>query len=95
MKRFLLQTKDSRTTDSRFASSLLPAPARRSRFYLRAERGYLAASHRIDGPPIKVIPTPEGATAFVDLITAVRRAQALHLLGWRELRVVEHSTPLM
>lgn len=95
MKRFSPLIKDSKTTDYNFVSSLPPATARRSRFYLRAEHGYLAASHRIDGPPINVIPTPEGATAFVDLITAVRRAQALHLLGWRELRVVEHSTSIV
>ena len=41
-----------------------------------------------------MIPTPDGATKFVDLITAVRRARALTELGWRNLRVVELRSPL-
>lgn len=86
-------TKTSSTETSPCATSPPPA-ARKSRFLLRAERGFLAASHTVEGPPIRVIPTLEGATTFVDLITAVRRAQALHLLGWNNLRVVEHRLPL-
>lgn len=71
-----------------------PPQGRKSRFLLRADRGFLAASHSLEGPPITVVPTPETATTFVDWITAVRRAQALQLLGWRNLRVVEHRLPL-
>lgn len=93
MKRSEQQTNALWKTASKFASFPLHRKPR-SRYLLRSEKGFLQASHSLDGPPIKVIPTPEGATTFVDFITAVRRAQALSLLGWRELRVVEHLTPL-
>lgn len=75
------------------ASHIATCPPRplvpRHRFFLRAERGFLAASHLIEGPPISIVPTPEGATAFVDFVAAARRARALAELGWRNLRVVE------
>lgn len=78
-----------------FLTATSPPPALpTSRFLLRADRGFLAASHSSDGPPIRVIPTSDGATKFVDLITAVRRARALTELGWRNLRVVELRSPL-
>jgi hypothetical protein len=72
-----------------------PRQHQRFRFLLRAETGFLSASHALEGPPIHVVPTPEAATTFVDFNTAVRRAQALAPLGWRELRVVEQSFPFI
>jgi len=88
-----LLTRTSSTTTSQ-CDFYQPVQRQTSRFLLRTERGFLSASHAADGPPILVVPSPERATAFVDLITAVRRAQALHLLGWRDLRVVEHAISL-
>lgn len=70
--------------------------ARTTRLYytIRAEHGYLAASHSCEGPPIVVLPTAEGATRFIDFITATRRAAALQQLGWRDLRVVAIEFPI-
>jgi len=61
---------------------------------LRTDNGFLSASHAIEGPPVTVVPTPENATRFVDLISAVRRAQAFTELGWRNLRIIELRMPL-
>lgn len=85
-------TNDCSITDWTFDSSP-PPPTLRSRYLLRAEKGYLCASHSIEGPPIVVSPTPANATRFVDFVTAVRRARALHELGWRHLRIVELRVP--
>lgn len=65
----------------------------KSRYLLRAENGFLSASHTIEGPPIVIVPTPENATRFVDLISAVRRARAFTELGWRNLRIIELRMP--
>ena len=65
-------------------------PGRTTRLYytIRAEGGFLAASHAVDGPPIVTCADPAQATRFVDITTAGRRAAALQQLGWRDLRVV-------
>lgn len=65
----------------------------KSRYLLRAENGFLSASHAIEGPPVVVVPTPENATRFIDLISAVRRARAFTELGWRNLRIIELCVP--
>jgi hypothetical protein len=52
----------------------------KSRYLLRAENGFLSASHTIEGPPIVIVPTPENATRFVDLISAVLGIELLHPL---------------
>ena len=57
-------------------------------YTIRAEGGFLAASHAVDGPPIVTCADPAQATRFVDITTAGRRAAALQQLGWRDLRVV-------
>ena len=62
---------------------------RRARFVLRSDGGFLAASHSPEGAPIRTVPDPRDAYGFVDYVSAVRRAQALTQLGWRNLRIVE------
>ena len=88
----VMPTNDCLTVDSKSAL-YLPAQTLRSRFLLRAEKGYLYASHKPEGPPIEVCANPEFATRFVDHTTAVRRAFALQQLGWRNLRIVELRLP--
>lgn len=61
----------------------------RTRFVLRADNGYLAATHTVEGPPIRAVADVSEAFGFVDFITAARRARALTELGWRNLRIVE------
>jgi hypothetical protein len=70
------------------AATTQPTPFTRLYYTIRAEGGFLAASHSADGPPITTTPTPENATRFVDILTAGRRAAALQQLGWRDLRVI-------
>lgn len=68
-------------------------PNARLYYTIRAENGFLAANHTGDGPPIRVIASPENATRFVDVTTAGRRAAALQQLGWRDLRIVAIQVP--
>lgn len=68
-------------------------PTTRLYYTIRAEGGFLAASHSADGPPITTLPTPENATRFVDITAASRRAAALQQLGWRDLRVIAVYLP--
>lgn len=56
---------------------------------LRSDGGFLAASHAVDGPPIRTVPDPRDAVGFVDYTTAIHRARALIELGWRNLRIIE------
>lgn len=60
---------------------------------LRSDGGFLAASHAIEGPPIRTVADPRDASGFVDYVSAVRRAQALYQLGWRNLRIIETFIP--
>lgn len=64
-----------------------PLTTKRLYYTIRAEGGFLAASHAIDGPPIVTCADPARATRFIDVNTAGRRAAALQLLGWRDLRI--------
>jgi len=64
-------------------------------YTIRAENGFLAANHANDGPPIRVIASPEHATRFVDITSAGRRAAALQQLGWRDLRIIAVYLPLI
>jgi hypothetical protein len=75
------------------AASTPPAPITRLRYTIRAEGGFLAASHSPDGPPIRTTASASEATHFIDPITAGRRAAALQQLGWRDLRVVAIDYP--
>lgn len=59
------------------------------RWVLRSDGGFLAASHAIDGPPIRLVPNPLDAAGFPDELTATRRKAALTELGWRNLHVTE------
>jgi hypothetical protein len=63
-------------------------PSTRLYYTIRAEGGFLAASHAADGPPITTTSNAENATRFVDITAASRRAAALQQLGWRNLRVI-------
>ena len=63
-------------------------PTTRLYYTIRAEGGFLTASHAADGPPIVTRPSPEDATRFVDITAASRRAAALQQLGWRDLRII-------
>lgn len=65
-----------------------PRTTTRLYYTIRAEGGFLAASHAVDGPPIVTCADPAQATRFVDITTAGRRAAALQQLGWRDLRIV-------
>ena len=58
-----------------------------------SDGGFLAASHSIEGPPIRTVADPRDAHGFFDYVSAVRRAQALYQLGWRNLRIVETFVP--
>ena len=69
--------------------SFPPEPLQRHRFILRADGGFLRASHELAGPPITTTHNAVEATRFVDCTTAARRGAALEQLGWRNLRVVE------
>lgn len=60
---------------------------KRTYYTIRAEGGFLAASHAVDGPPIVTCTAAQHATRFVDITTASRRAAALQQLGWRDLRI--------
>lgn len=64
-----------------------PRTTKRLCYTIRAEGGFLAASHAVDGPPIVTCADPAQATRFVDITTAGRRAAALQQLGWRDLRI--------
>lgn len=77
------------------AATTQPTQTTRLCYTIRAEGGFLAANHAGDGPPIRVIASPEHATRFVDLISAGRRAAALQQLGWRNLRIVAVYLPLI
>jgi len=75
------------------AATTQPTPFTRLYYTIRAENGFLSASHSADGPPITTTSTPENATRFVDILTASRRAAALQQLGWRDLRVIAIHLP--
>jgi hypothetical protein len=75
------------------AATTQPTPSTRLYYTIRAEGGFLAASHAADGPPITTTASPESATRFVDIVTAGRRAAALQQLGWRDLRVIAIYLP--
>ena len=73
-----------------------PQTPTKTRFLLRADHGFLAATtERAAGPPIQLTPIPEAATTFVDPHTAHQRARMLTALGWSNLRVVELRLPLL
>lgn len=63
------------------------------RWVLRSNGGFLAASHAIEGPPIRLVPNPLDAAGFPDELTASRRKAALTELGWRDLFVTEIPLP--
>jgi hypothetical protein len=65
----------------------------RRRFAIRGDGGFLAASHAIDGPPIRLVRDALEASRFIDVLSACRRARAFTELGWRNLRVVEFLLP--
>jgi hypothetical protein len=75
------------------AATTPPTPTTRLYYTIRADGGFLAASHSPSGPPIVTLPTPENATRFIDITAASRRAAALQQLGWRDLRVVAIYLP--
>lgn len=69
------------------AATTRPTPSTRLYYTIRAENGFLAASHAAEGPPIVTCAAAQHATRFVDITTASRRAAALEQLGWRNLRI--------
>lgn len=56
---------------------------------LRSDGGFLAASHRDNGPAIFTVTDPTEAVGFVDYTTAINRARTLIDLGWRNIRIIE------
>ena len=88
------ETETSPRVSIHEARSLPPTSTpRRARFVLRSDGGFLAALHSIEGPPIRTVADPGDAHGFFDYVSAVRRAQALYQLGWRNLRIVETFVP--
>jgi len=75
------------------AATTPPTHTTRLYYTIRADGGFLTASHAADGPPIVILPTPENATRFIDITAASRRASALQQLGWRDLRVIAVYLP--
>ena len=75
-------------TAAYLAATTWRTPFTRLYYTIRAEGGFLVASHAADGPPITITSNAESATRFVDIMAASRRAAALQQLGWRNLRVI-------
>lgn len=88
-----MSTSETETSTAGFTPlALSPCPIStppRPRFVLRSDGGFLAASHEVEGPPIRTVPDPRQAFGFSDYTSAVRRARALVEIGWRNLRIVE------